>query len=416
MSIVPVEYRQLLEALQDAMPPRSMNEVEAVFYKDLGMYTEDLFESFEPEARAAASLAQVHKATLPGGRAVAVKVQYPGLEVAVAHDMGTLRLLASAATLVFPDLRLGWIVESLSKSIAEEMDFRVEARNAKKLSQMLAHRRPGGSVGTCSVPELVPGLCTQRVLTMEWVDGCKVTNASCLEAAGLRPKQVGELLMHVFADLTFRTGCVHGDPHPGNILVRRRQRREADRWDPSVEGQPEIVILDLGVCIELEKGMKEAYGLMWCRMVVGDFAGAARAGSAIAGGRAGALLPLVLQPGALSKAARRDLRRENGIDKLQDATHLIDDMVPAELVDTIKVGMVVRSIASHLGVSSTRRQLINAYHAAHSVSGRLLKWRALAVVWGLEALEAWRSLAATVALAVRDALHLPPCAVHWAPV
>jgi len=197
-------------------------KVEAVFYKDLGMYTEDLFESFEPEARAAASLAQVHKATLPGGRAVAVKVQYPGLEVAVAHDMGTLRLLASAATLVFPDLRLGWIVESLSKSIAEEMDFRVEARNAKKLSQMLAHRRPGGSVGTCSVPELVPGLCTQRVLTMEWVDGCKVTNASCLEAAGLRPKQVGELLMHVFADLTFRTGCVHGDPHPGNILVRRR--------------------------------------------------------------------------------------------------------------------------------------------------------------------------------------------------
>eukprot|EP00191_Tetraselmis_sp_GSL018_P019725 CAMPEP_0177591134 /NCGR_PEP_ID=MMETSP0419_2-20121207/7821_1 /TAXON_ID=582737 /ORGANISM="Tetraselmis sp., Strain GSL018" /LENGTH=665 /DNA_ID=CAMNT_0019081827 /DNA_START=151 /DNA_END=2149 /DNA_ORIENTATION=- len=385
MSIVPAEYRELLESLQDAMPPRSASEIEVVLLKELGAHSWELFETFEPEARAAASLAQVHRATLPGGQPVAVKVQYPGLEVAVAHDMGTMRLLAAAAAWIFPDVRLGWIVDSLSSSIADEMDFTVEAAHAARLNLCLAERRRGGLAGSCSAPRVVPELSAARVMTMEWVDGCKVSDAAAMEAMGLNPEQVGELLLHVFADLTFRAGFVHGDPHPGNLLVRRR---DGDRRSGAA-GEAEVVLLDHGVYLELDEKLRDLYAGMWCCMLVGDMAGAVRSATALAGTRAGALLPILLQPGALSRERRRGLREESGIRGVGDAFRLVDEVVPPKLVEAIKVGAVVRIIAARLGVPRWKRQLINAYHAAHRAPRWSARWKALAAVWMLEAYHTW---------------------------
>eukprot|EP00873_Tetraselmis_striata_P009905 jgi/Tetstr1/430169/TSEL_020001.t1 len=378
ISGVPAEYRAALQALQDAVPPRPMEQVEAVLFHEFGAHSSDLFSFFEPEASAAASLAQVHRATLLSGEDVAVKVQYPGLQLAVAHDLATLRLLAGAAGWMVPSVRLGWVVDSLAESLRDEMDFQVEAAHAGRMAVHLAtrSRTPGSAV----TPALVPSLCSERVLTMEWVDGCKITDLECLAALGLQAEQVAELLLHVFADMTFNAGFIHGDPHAGNLLVRRA--RDA--------AKPEIVLLDHGVYVELDKDVRQSYAALWCCLLLGDRAGAEAAGAGLAGRRVGALLPLLFQPGALSREERRRLRAAHGIHTHEDVFQLIEDEMPPPLVQAIKISAMVRTIAGHLGVPSSRRLAVNASHAAALQPRWQTRWAVQLTLWAVEAAQWWQ--------------------------
>mmetsp|Transcript_32254 Transcript_32254/g.57711 ORF Transcript_32254/g.57711 Transcript_32254/m.57711 type:complete len:544 (-) Transcript_32254:75-1706(-) len=380
LGAVPLEYRHLLQVLQDAVPARSMEEVETVLFREFGAHSAALFSSFEPQARAAASLAQVHRATLPNGEAVAVKVQYPGLELAVAHDLATIRFLADMTTKLVPGVRLHWVVESLAASLATEMDFQVEAQYAERMAAHLAERGPFGRLGTCTTPDLVPELCSRRVLTMEWVDGCKITDIDCLDAVGLSSTQVAELLLHTFADMTFRSGFIHGDMHAGNLLVRPSDGRK---------NSPEIVLLDHGVYVELDEDVRRSYAAMWCALILGDLAGATAAGVALAGGRAGALLPLLFQPGALSKEERRALREAHNIRSPEDVFQLIEEDMPPPLVQTIKIGSIVRTISGQLGVPPTRRLVVNAFHAASLQSRWQTRWAVHLMLWAVEARQWW---------------------------
>ncbi|DBA66857.1 TPA: hypothetical protein ACH3X2_001991 [Trebouxia sp. C0005] len=139
---IPKEYRKTLEVLQDQVEPGPVEDVAEVLQRELGAPASQLFAEFEPEARAAASLAQVHKARLHDGRQVAVKVQYLGLEAAVAADMATLSALSTVAAWLFPkSFELGWVLDDLRRNLAIELDFRLEAENAAKLMHFFQGRR-----------------------------------------------------------------------------------------------------------------------------------------------------------------------------------------------------------------------------------------------------------------------------------
>ena len=225
---LPGADRAQLAALQDAAPPRPFAEVDAALRAELGASAAQLFASFDPEAAAAASLAQVHRARLADGRDVAVKVQYPGLAAAVAADMMTLRLIArlargtragkrhddAAAAAAgdaggdeddsgMPDLT--WVVAQLERNLARELDFVAEGRNAERIAAAFAAFGGDGAVATA--PGVIWERSSRRVLTMTWQDGCRVDDADALRAAGLDTRDVARALVDAVGQMAFCFGA-----------------------------------------------------------------------------------------------------------------------------------------------------------------------------------------------------------------
>ncbi|CAL8467426.1 g6964 [Coccomyxa elongata] len=362
---IPVEYRTALEVLQDQAEPRPYADVEHAILRELGMPIGALFAEFEPEARAAASLAQVHKARLADGREVAVKVQYVGLETAVNADVTTLSLLAGTAARFFPGaFDFGWVLSELRANLAKELDFRLEADNAQHLAAAFAGRRG------VAVPQPVPELSGERVLTMEWIDGCKLTDMDALVAMHVHPRDVAIELLHAFAQMTFVDGFVHGDPHGGNILVRPHPspQRFWYRWFGGQWLEPQLVLLDHGLIVEIPDTLRQQYCQLWCSFVLNDTATATAVATQIAGKRGGELLPKLLRPGALkSEAQRRALRTQAGVSNIGDLGRLLEGL-PRPLVDFLKVSAITRGAATRLGSSIHDRLRINATYALKGMS------------------------------------------------
>jgi predicted unusual protein kinase regulating ubiquinone biosynthesis (AarF/ABC1/UbiB family) len=249
------EYRAHLAQLQDRARPRPFRTVERVLRRELGQPLERVFPEFCPEAAAAASLAQVHRARLACGTEVAVKVQYAGLAGAARADLATLDALALLAAFAFPgQARLGWLCAEMRRKLFEELDFGVEVANARRLvalqraaaaeeeeeEEQERRRRGheegeddeengGGGGGSSSssswsplvvVPRFYEHLCTPKVLVMEWVHGVKVSDAEALRRARVSPRAVARRVEAAFSEMVFSLGWVHADPHPGNIIVR----------------------------------------------------------------------------------------------------------------------------------------------------------------------------------------------------
>ncbi|EIE24434.1 ABC1-domain-containing protein [Coccomyxa subellipsoidea C-169] len=358
---VPAEYRTALEVLQDQAEPRPYADVELAIQRELGLPIGALFVEFEPEARAAASLAQarsipslcltspdaqVHKARLADGREVAVKVQYLGLETAVNADFTTLSLLADAAARFFPDsFDFGWVLTELRQNLAKELDFRLEAANAQRLAAAFAGRRG------VAVPLPVPELSGERVLTMEWIDGCKLTDMEALVAMRVHPHDVALELLHAFAQMTFVDGFGFWY-----------------RWFGGQWQEPQLVLLDHGLIVEIPDALRQQYCQLWCSFVLNDQATAAAVATQIAGERGGELLPKLLRPGALrSEEQRRALRSQAGVSSIGDLGRLLEGL-PRPLVDFLKVSAITRGAATKLGSSVPDRLRINATYALKGMS------------------------------------------------
>ncbi|KAL4457670.1 hypothetical protein ABPG75_012535 [Micractinium tetrahymenae] len=367
---VPLQYRRTLEALQDKVPPRPFADIEHVLLQDLGAPAEVLFAEFDPAATAAASLAQVHKARLHDGTQVAVKVQYPGLRASTEADLATMLILADAGHRLFPATSWRWLFEELQKQLQYELDFRNEAANAAQLAACMAGR------ADVAAPATFPALCTPRVLCMEWVEGCKLTDLDCLIQQGLELRQVGILLLDAFAQSTYFCGWTHGDPHPGNILVRVRS-------DPppllsrlllgaGSRPRPQLVLLDHGIYFRLPDDLRRLYCQLWCAIVLGDMDTARVAASQLGGERAGRILPEVLRPrnwAAVPKEERRRVRQESGISSFADLASLLEE-APRPLLDSLRQSAVVRHSATLLGATLADRLRINATWALRGM------WRA----------------------------------------
>jgi predicted unusual protein kinase regulating ubiquinone biosynthesis (AarF/ABC1/UbiB family) len=235
--ILPDEWVLTLAGLHDRVPPHPFSEIQAQIERELGRPMEAVFAEFDHEPLAAASLAQVHAARTRDGRRCAVKVQYPGIEGIVRADlrnlMFTLRMLAR----IEPDFDFQIITREVLKYIPMELDFLNEARNCEIIAGNFAGRRD------VVVPRVYHEVSTRRVLTMELLEGIRVTDVEALSRAGIDKHQVAQKLIEIFTEMILRDGFFHADPHPGNILV---------------QPGPRIVMLDFGLAKDFPPAFRDA--------------------------------------------------------------------------------------------------------------------------------------------------------------
>jgi ubiquinone biosynthesis protein len=214
--VVPPDIVVELRGLQDDVRPFPFEQAERVIEEELGNTLERLFVEFDPQPVAAASIGQVHKAVLPNGRRVAVKVQRPGAPRQIEADLGLLYQAARLArerirALDFVDTRQ--VVDEFARSIRKELDYRQEARNAQNF-----HRHFAGDPHV-RVPKVYWQYTRQRVLTLEWIDGIQLADVDLVTTTLEERRELAYRITDAWMTMIFRHGFFHGDPHPANILV-----------------------------------------------------------------------------------------------------------------------------------------------------------------------------------------------------
>jgi ubiquinone biosynthesis protein len=214
--VVPPDIVVELRGLQDDVRPFPFEQAERVIEEELGNTLERLFLDFEPAPVAAASIGQVHRATLPNGRRVAVKVQRPGAPQKIEADLGLLYQAARLArerirALDFVDTRQ--LVDEFARSIRKELDYRQEARNAQNF-----HRHFAGDPHV-HVPKVYWQYTRPRVLTLEWIDGIQLADVDLVTTSMEERREIAYRITEAWMAMIFRHGFFHGDPHPANILL-----------------------------------------------------------------------------------------------------------------------------------------------------------------------------------------------------
>ena len=215
-SSMPLEWEQELAKLQSQVAPFPPEEAREVIESELGAPPEQLYDSFSPTPLAAASLAQVHRATLEDGREVVVKVQRPRIENKVTSDLQILRRAAHTMerrSASARDIGLEQVVTEFGGTLLLELDYTIEAYNARRLAQNLA------SVEGVHIPEIVRPLSSRRVITMEFIDGVSATHRDEIVAAGLDPVAIADAAVRASIKMLLIDGFFHADPHPGNVVV-----------------------------------------------------------------------------------------------------------------------------------------------------------------------------------------------------
>jgi ubiquinone biosynthesis protein len=231
--LLPDDIVDELALLQDHVPPFASDVAVARIEHALGRSIDDCFASFEREPLAAASIAQVHAATLPDGREVVVKVLRPDIKQQIAADVEILQVIASLAERYWPPskrLRPIAVVEEFEKTLAAEIDLLREAANASQL------RRNFEGSDLLYVPEVYFDLCRRNVLTMERISGIPISHKKELEAKGTNIERLASNGVEIFFTQVFGHNFFHADMHPGNIFV--------DASDPE---QPKYVAVDFGI-------------------------------------------------------------------------------------------------------------------------------------------------------------------------
>ncbi|MFI5300421.1 MAG: ABC1 kinase family protein [Polyangiales bacterium] len=239
-NVLPAEFRDELEGMQDQVPPRPFSEIEARVVKELGKTPDELFARFDRTPLASASLGQVHEAVLKNGTRVAVKVQHHDIEEIARLDLIAIKRIMQTVQWFVPLRGLDNYYRQIRQLILQELDFRREARNITRIS---ANFDKDANVVT---PTVVADLSTQRVLTLTFVEGIKIGDLRGLDKAGIDRPALAQQLVHAFCQMIFVDGVYHADPHPGNILVDKRP-----------DGTTTLVLLDFGAVAELSQPMRE---------------------------------------------------------------------------------------------------------------------------------------------------------------
>ena len=214
VGLVPEEFREefqrTLAELQQTGRAAPIRQMRKVIEQDLGEPLHRAFADFDEEPIAAASVGQVYRATVPDGRQVAVKVQYPGIKDAVRADMRNLGLILKLLSVIAPGIDTREIADELRERISEELDYELEASNQRALAR--AYRAHPFIV----VPDVVPQLCRERVIVSEWVDGARFEEV--LDRPAGERARLGEILVRFYVNGPLRHRLLNGDPHPGNAL------------------------------------------------------------------------------------------------------------------------------------------------------------------------------------------------------
>lgn len=251
--VLPPPFLRELGRFHDRVTPRPWSALEPFVARELARPLDEVFESVEPEALAAASLAQVHRATLRGGETVAVKIQYPEAAHLYRTDLALVRRLVSLAARLFPGFPLRGAVEDVAHFIGLELDFVREAESTEKVRAALSDD------ASVVVPRLHAALCTERLLVLEFLDGTPIHETARLVAAGVDLGALADQVAHLYRRMLFEQGFFHGDPHPGNLLVLADGR---------------LGLLDFGLAKQLPEGFGDGVARLLGGALRGDRAGA----------------------------------------------------------------------------------------------------------------------------------------------
>jgi predicted unusual protein kinase regulating ubiquinone biosynthesis (AarF/ABC1/UbiB family) len=219
--LIPGPYLDALARLQDNVEPFSYEEVEQIVSDELGVRISKAFTEFEQVPMAAASLGQVHAATMRDGRAVVVKVQRPGIRETIVKDLDVLTDIAAFMdkhTESGKRYEFQGILTELRKSLLRELDYRQEARNLSIFANNLKQ------FDVIVVPLPVEGFTTSRVLTMDFIKGKKITSLSPLGWIDIDGLMLAEQFFHAYLKQILVDGFFHADPHPGNVFLTEDKR------------------------------------------------------------------------------------------------------------------------------------------------------------------------------------------------
>ena len=213
--VVPRLVLEELSQLQDQLPGFDSDLALACIKEDLGKSHDDIFDSFEINPISAASLGQVHKGILKTGEKVAVKIQRPGLREQITLDLYIVRNIAQWLKKYIGYIKsdLVALIDELGRRVFEEMDYINEADNAEKFARLHQQNK------NITVPKIFRASTSKRVLTMEWIDGVKLTNIKGIRELGINPNEMIEIGVNCSLQQLLEHGFFHADPHPGNILA-----------------------------------------------------------------------------------------------------------------------------------------------------------------------------------------------------
>lgn len=253
VDLLPAEYIEELALLQDEVPPVGYAEIRSVVEFDLGAPLNESFRSFDTQPLAAASLGQVHKAVLPTGEVVAVKVQRPGIESIVEADLETLRYIVSwmdKHTTLGRRANLRQVLREFEQTLHLELDYNREGHHAERLAVAF------DAVPEIVIPRIYWSHSRGRVLTLQYMTGIKITDFRQLDAEGISRSVVAEILMRAYLKQVLEDGFFHADPHPGNIFIR-----------PG----PVVVLLDFGMVGDISPEMRDNIRRVFLGIIRRDF-------------------------------------------------------------------------------------------------------------------------------------------------
>ncbi|OLN93098.1 ABC1 family protein MCP2-like protein [Colletotrichum chlorophyti] len=260
--LLPSEWTNTFIPLQDKCPVSSFESIEDMFRKDTGKELWDYFSEFSSEPIGAASLAQVHTATVKEtGLRVAVKVQHPGLGQWAPLDLALTRFTFSTLKRFFPEYDLEWLSSEMDVSLPKELDFREEAHNANRTKEHFA-KLP-------EHPLVVPKVlwAKERILVMERESGHRLDDLEYLDANGIDRDEVSACLARIFNEMIFgHNAPLHCDPHGGNLAIRKNESRRGLRGGHNFD----IILYDHGLYRDIPRDLQRSYAKMWLAVIDGD--------------------------------------------------------------------------------------------------------------------------------------------------
>ncbi len=254
--VLPDAYVDVLSTLHDEVPPESFANIKHHVERELGRPLTEIFAEFDETPVASASLAQVHRAVLKDGRICAVKVQYPGIEQIVDIDLANMTFFIGLLNRLDRTMDYRFVAQEMRKHIPLELDFINEGHNNERIAADFRN------VDDIVVPDIYWEYSSRRVLTMEYIDGVKITDYAGMKRIGVDPADVAKILVFAFAEMIVKNGFFHADPHPGNLMV--------------LPG-PKLVLIDFGQAKELEPAFKEVLVRFTRTLLNGDNAAMGKA-------------------------------------------------------------------------------------------------------------------------------------------
>ncbi|WCJ25145.1 AarF domain-containing protein kinase 1 [Euphorbia peplus] len=360
MRQVPKEYSATLSSLQDQAVPCHFKAIEEVLRANLGPDLSKIFLSFDEQPIAAASIAQVHRAVLKDSQEVAVKVQYPALRHQMKIDTRTMSFLSKSVRWFFPDYRFDWLVSEFTKAISSELDFIQEARNSERTAKNFKNKK------IVTIPHVYWELTTSQVLTMQFCQGRKVDDVDYLKEMGINPMKVAKALVEVFAEMIFIHGFVHGDPHPGNILV-----------SPEGPDNFSLVLLDHGIYKQLDEGFRQDYCQLWKALILQDSQQIQQLGERFNVGKYSKYFPVIFTGrtldsksaigGELSAEERRIMKQDLKSLTMEDISSFMESL-PPDFLTILRTDGLLRSVLRKLGASQRVRLITYAKNALYGLS------------------------------------------------